>query len=246
MKRIISVLLSLIIITSFTMAYAEEMDAQFTLLDINTNTALASNKLSVEITLPDAVEGGTLIIAFYTDGVCTRVIAKDVSATNTVALSRQEFTITPNEIKLMLWEKGRIRPLSSAQDALTQEVCKKANNKVLTLLDGLFLTTNAIRSLIGQSDTSQSATDINFLLDAIDACATKAKNGEYAQNYLLTSEFCNREFSDELENIQGIFNSFPEGSKTTLENIYSSYLEDEYVTIIDSFMKFFNIDLNLI
>lgn len=245
MKRIISVLLSLIIIMSCTMAYAGEMEAKFELADISTNDALSSNKLKISITLPSAVEGGTLIVACYTDGACTNIFRKDMSTTNKFSIMRDEIIPTPDRIKLMLWEKGRIRPLSSAQDVLTQEVCESVNDNVLTLLDNLFLTTNAIRAQMGQSDTSQSAEDIRLLVDAIDSCATKAKDGEYSKKYLLTSDFCNREFSDELKSIQELYNSFPTASKDKLKTMYLSYLDDEYVIIIDNFMKFFKIDLDL-
>ncbi len=244
MKRIISVLLSLIIITACSVGYAEEMGAEFNLLAIDIDTPLASNMLNMNITLPDAVDGGTLIVAFYTDGECTKVVTKDVSTTNKISLARQTFTTTPNEIKLMLWEKDKLRPLASAQDALTQELRQKANARVLNLLDGLSSTSKAIRSMIGQSDNSVPATQIRALLDPIDTCITNVKEGGYIQNHLLTSEYCNREFSDEIENFRNNFNNITKETKDRINAIYlDPQFEDpeKHFENIKAFIAFLNI-----
>ncbi len=245
MKRIISLLLSFVIIMACSVACAEEMGANFELNDIDIDTPLASNRLSMVITLPSAVDGGTLIIAFYTAGVCTKVATRDVSTTNTISLSRQSFTATPDEIKLMLWEKGRIKPLSSAQIALTEEICQKANVRVLNLLDGLSSASSAFRKMIGQSDNSVPATQIRSLLDSIDTCITIVKGGGYIQNRLLTSEYCNKEFYNEIENVRNNFNSLTKETKDRIISILqNSEFEDpeKHLATIKSFIKFLNID----
>ena len=245
MKRIISVLLSLIIITSCTMAYAGEMGAEFSVDPIPNNKD--SNKLTLNITLQSPLKGGTLIIAFYTDGACTRVITcDDISTTNTIKLEDVKYTYTPDEIKLMIWEKGRIKPLSSAQNGLTDEVCEKANAKIFKLLDNLLPTTEAIRKLLPNNHPNKD--EIIGLLDPIDACANKAKKGEYGKNELLTAEYCKREFKKELIEIEKLFSESSEEARNLLWKYYQTQLDAEfpnegYSDTIGDFMGFFNVKI---
>lgn len=260
MKRIISVLLSLIIIMSCTMAYAEEMGAEFSIEAIPNN--YDGNYFKMNITLPEPVDGGTLIIAFYTDGVCTKIIKRDASSANEFTIDRKnaadrndaKYSITPDTIKLMLWEKDKIRPLYSAQNGLTAEVYKTANKEVLELLDNLLPTTTAIRKLLeGYSNKEKDIeavvkTEITSLIDAIDKCEAKAKKNGYGQNELLTAEYCKREFSEELIEIQRLYAKASEESKRVLNNYYSTDLDtnfsgEEYSEVISNFMGFFNIKI---
>lgn len=241
MKRIISVILSLFIIMSCSVGYAGEMNAEFSIDTIKNSND--SKEFVLNISLPSAVEGGTLIIAFYTKGICTGIITKDVSTTSSYKIRNVKYTITPDEIKLMLWEKGRIKPLSSAQNGLTNEVYQNANKKVLELLKDTPSATNAIRAHVGEDDTSDTAVEIRVILDAIDACVKKAVDGNYGQDELLTSEYCKREFSQDLTGIMNIYKASLPATRERLTNIYNSYLEDEYVDIITNFIGFFNVKI---
>ncbi len=260
MKRIISLLLSFVIIMACSVACAEELGAEFSIEAIPNN--YDGNYLKMNITLPEPVDGGTLIIAFYTDGVCTKIIKRDASSAREFTIDREndadrkdaKYSITPDTIKLMLWEKDKIKPLFSAQNGLTAQVYKTANKEVLELLDNLLPTTGAIRKLLeGYSNNNENIeatvkTEITNLLDAIDSCAVKATDGGYGQNELLTAEYCKREFSKGLIEIQGLYSNASNVSKDLLKNYYSTELEvhfsgEGYSRVISSFMGFFNIKI---
>jgi len=241
MNKVISALLLISLAFASFGASASELEslnANFSISPILNN--YATNEMTVNISLPSTVNGGTLLMAFYTDSATTKIIKYDTTDTNTFS-STVEFKKTPDEIKLFLWEAGRILPLRLSQNALDKSVITEANKDVVSLLSGVDDTANHIREYFLDTVNSDIDKEVDDILSALEVCASTALKDEYSKTHLLTSEYAKREFGKEAEKI---YSEMSNGALDRLWGIFMSpQLREPYATIISDFIGFFDFKL---
>ena len=236
-KRLYIILACLCLVLPSVNAFA--MNAEFSVTPIKQD--LDTKRLSFKVKIPETVADSTLYVAFYTDGVLT--LLTPLNSSTGVSFSKTvKYTVTPDDIRLMMWSKGSLKPLSESKDVLTEDVLSQANSLVEELLSMVEDTTDSIRDMLFPKSRPEDK-EIQEILNAIDACAQKAIKADYGKEHLLTSEFCKTMFEDELRNVQTLYSSASSKAKERLKNLYLNYLEPEYSDVIEDFMGFFDIKL---
>ena len=241
-KRFFAALICIALVLSSGVCMAHDMGATFSINAIKQNTD--SNRLVINITLPSVTENGTLMMCFYTGGVLTQTTTYDASKYSKFSSKTIKYISTPDEICLFLWDKGKLKPLSSSQSVLTEAVITAANTSVENLLSKVEATTDSIRELL-MPDARAEDNEILGLLRAIDDCAIAAMNSDFGKNHLLTSQFCSQQFRSELIYVQTLYNNSSSAAQERLKDLYLNYVEDEYADVITDFMGFFDIKVNL-
>lgn len=236
-KRLYIYLVCICLVLPSVNAFA--MNAEFSVTPIKQD--LDTKRLSFKVKLPNTVSNSTLYVAFYTDGVLSMLTPLDSSAATSFSKT-VKYSVTPDDIRLMMWSKGSLKPLSSSADVLTEATLSQANSLVEDLLSKVEDTTDSIRDLL-MPKTKPEDVEIQGILNAIDNCASKAIKADYGKEHLLTSDFCKTMFAEELKAVQSLYSSASSKAKERLENLYLNYLEDEYAEVITDFMGFFDIKL---
>lgn len=243
MKKILSVFICILIAMAGIEANAadlNELGAAFSITPIAKNSYIG--KLKIKITLPSATQNSTLMMVFYKNGKAEKITKFNASAATSFSNSFNTYNnFTPDEIKLFLWESGRLVPLSMSQSALTDEVILSANSEVLDLLDMVDNTTNHIRQFLVPANFSEDVKIASFLAD-IDTCASRVIEEGLGEKHLLTYEYFMEAFKTELESIKPLMND--KAVKDRLFVIYDSYVSETYIPIIEDMLGFFNISIN--
>ncbi len=165
--------------------------------------------LEISVTVPKTYADATVMAAFYTEGVLTKVIPVQISDTSPKGIVKfhmtsyadDELPPTPDEIKIFTWDTGSLKPLTLSHNVLTESVVSAANARI-----SLYV----LACILGEQSQS-SATDyirdnVNFeienhdkidaLLNKMDECAAIAY--EQRNTHLLTSEYARRLFYDDI------------------------------------------------
>lgn len=164
--------------------------------------------LEITITVPQIYQNSTVMMAFYTDGVMTKMMPVTISSSTkkgTVKFDMSNETgdglpPTPDSIKLFTWGTGGLKPITKSHELLTEEVISSANTRIVKYVLEYILGSSTQRSL-----TQYIRDNINFeaehdkidaLLDKMDECAAVAYAVKDTQ--LLTSEYARRMFFDDV------------------------------------------------
>ncbi len=201
--------------------------------------------LEITITVPQIYQNSTVMMAFYTDGIMTKIMPVTITASNkkgTVTFDMSNETDdglppTPDSIKLFTWGTGGLKPLTKSHELLTQQTISSANTRIVTYILEYILGINSKRSV-----TNYIRDNINFetehdkidaLLDKMDECATVAYAVKDTQ--LLTSEYARRMFYDD---VMEAFNTLEsdEVQKNEFIRIYSN-LNNGYETTVQDVFK---------
>ncbi len=203
-------------------AGSEDLNAQFSIEPIAKDSA--SQRFNVSISIPSAVSGSSLLMCFYTEGVLTGTTAFDSSSAKSFS-QRVKYNVSPDEIKLFMWQKGALKPIKKAQSVVTPELIEYANAEVVELLNAAPAAINHIRyNWILETDT-----DIIAILDKLQACVDEAK--PYADTHLLTSLFVRDTFKEELTEIQRLRNESDTKQMDKLESIILNDMGEHYETV---------------
>lgn len=242
MKKILSIFICILIAMAGIEVNASdlnELGASFSITPIANNSYMG--KLKIKITLPSATQNSTLMMVFYKDGKAEKITKFNALASTSFSNSFNTYNnFTPDEIKLFLWETGRLVPLSMSQNALTGEVISSANSEVLDLLDMVDNTTNHIRQFLVPAYFSEDVKIASFL-ENIDTCASRVIEEGLGEKHLLTYEYFMETFKAELESIKPLMND--QAVKERLFVIYDSYVSETYIPIIEDMLGFFNISI---
>lgn len=223
----------------------------------------SSNPIIFSVTVPNTYEGGILLAGFYTDGVLTKTVPLDVSSQTSFTELEFQATyedgdglpLTPDRIRLFTWGKNSLKPLTLADDVLTEEVITGANDYTVRYILARLLGENNMTSIIdlmrddvedgdyinGVSPSVKFAKVID-LLDEMESCARIAYNNR--STMLLTSESTKRLLNEEFTSLQSLIEevkSTPELNEE-LQRVYSS-LTATRKTVIERLCNFFDIDI---
>lgn len=217
MKKQICILLCVLILIAALPVCAQALDngvssASIDAINHHQPTTIygdhSDKPLKINITVPKLYSDGTVMAAFYTDGVMKKLVPVNISSTTKKATISFDITTgkddelppTPDSIKLFTWEQGRIKPLAKSHEILTKDVITAANARIVSNILDYILGTSSKKSI-----TKYVRDNINFetehdkidaLLDKMDECARLAD--EKKDKYLLTSEYAIRLFYDDV------------------------------------------------
>lgn len=206
--------------------------------------------LEITVTVPKTYTNSTVMAAFYTDGVMTKILPVTINSSTkkgTVKFDMSNETgdglpPTPESIKLFTWTKGGLKPLAKSHELLTGPTIATANARIISYVLEYIVGTASKRSV-----TQYVRDNINFetkhdkidaLLDRMDECAAVAYADKDTR--LLTSEYARRNFYDdvsaafnelEADPVQKnefirVYNSLNSGYETTVKDVFKrlSYL----------------------
>ena len=202
--------------------------------------------LEITVTVPEIHKNSTVMVAFYTDGIMTKMMPVTITASTkkgTVTFDMSNETDdglppTPDSIKLFTWSAGGLKPITKSHELLTSQNITSANTRIVTYVLDYILGVNSKRSV-----TQYVRDNINFetehdkidtLLDKMDECATVAYAVKDTQ--LLTSEYARRMFYDD---VMEAFNTLEsdEVQKNEFIRIYSNLNNGYETTVKDVFER---------
>lgn len=217
---------------------------------ISTDFNHSDRPLEITVTVPEMYENSTVMVAFYTDGVMTKMMPVTISSSTkkgTVKLDMSNevgdgLPATPDSIKLFTWSTGGLKPITKSHELLTSQTISSANARIVSEVLEYILGKGSKRSI-----TQYVRDNINFetehdkidaLLDKMDECAASAY--EVKDSQLLTSEYARRTFYDdvseafnelEADKVQKnefirVYNNLNSGYEPTVKNVFKrlSYL----------------------
>ncbi len=263
MKNLICLCLALVLSLS-CVANAQDMqsaDAVFTISSIRHDRS-PDQPLVFSVTLPKTYEDGILFVNMYTNGAFTKTILLDASSGTSFRNLQVPLTykdgdghiLTPDRIKLFVWNKNNLKPLCIQQDVLTDTVIENANSttvdNILVYLLGKNGKPNAITRLRtavigkeyapGETPPREKYLDILNLLDSMETCANIAYNNR--SSVLLTCESTKRLLDEEFDTLEGYVDIIKnkKEQKDELLRIYET-LTSNQKDALDKLLRFFDI-----
>ncbi|MBO5008957.1 MAG: hypothetical protein J6D26_08990 [Clostridia bacterium] len=260
-KKLLSLLLAgmLILSTACTASGAElEESGAVLTIDRITHYSNPQDPIIFNITVPTTYTDGILLAGFYTNGQMSKLEPLDISSKSKFSVKYQMtyedndgYPLTPDEIKLFIWNRGNLMPLTIATESesiLTSDIIEAANyctiNWMLNRILGTGSTTGVISALKSKIDPPENYPKIIYLLDLMKDAAQKAYN--IKSEKILTSEFTKRFLDDELQELKSVVEYIEsvETQKNALVNAYNTLNKTQKNTI-NYLFTFFGIEFNL-
>lgn len=216
--------------------------------------------LTMTLTIPEEHLNNALV-GFYTEGQLTQLSKLEAASQKfTLTLTKEDgdgLLKTPDEIKVFVWNKGKLIPLTKSTGLLEPDktgcnaAIESANYAMIkNLLKGFvdtgdnFITVTEF-FLLNNYFTSND-TVILRLLEIMENCAIEAD--KYKNTHLLTSEFGRRIFHDELSEVYELVQN--ESNKAQIDKFADVYLNlnndgaGKYKDYIDRLFNFLKIDID--
>ncbi len=265
MKKVLCALLAgtLFLSTAFCAEASALQDggASFT-IDAIRHDRNSSEPITFSVTVPNTYEGGILLAGFYTDGVLTKTIPLDVSSkTSFTGLQFQAtykdgdgLPLTPDRIRLYTWDKNSLKPLTLADDVLTEDVITEANDYTVRYILVHLLGENNKPNIVEKmrnsveehpeyNDSETRFAKVISLLNAMENCARVAYNNRTTM--LLTSEATKRLLDKEFTSLESLIDDVRNSPELSgeLQRVYSNSLTPGQKDVITSLGHFFDIDI---
>ncbi len=246
-------------------AVLQDGGASFT-IDAIRHDRKSSEPITFSVTVPNTYEGGILFASFYTDGVLTKTIPLDVSTQTSFTKLQFQATykdgdrlpLTPDRIRLFTWSRNNLKPLTLADDVLTEEVITQANDTTVSDILDYLLGENSRPNIIdkmriniiGQpyNSETQSPPSIRFakvieLLDAMKDCARMAYDNRTTM--LLTSEATKRLLNEKFNSLESLIEEVKntDALKDELIRALGTLTDRQQKVITEKLAHFFDIDL---
>jgi hypothetical protein len=191
-----------------------------------------------EIVVPET-SSHKLMLAFYNDGVISKITTFDISSKTTLKGRNNEilFDKTPEEIRFFTWDTNCLKPLRTSVNVLTPEVIEAANADVVTkfLTPAKKATANIRNNWLSSTDTA-----LYELMDLIDFFVDEVIKDK--DEHLLTSEYSRRVNAENFEILEGKVKALSKKDRDYLYEIYTNP-EFPYADCITSMMKFLNLKI---
>lgn len=241
MKKLLSIALTFAI-TLFGLPCMAGSGLQQSVTKFSLETITVDNyvpKLTfTEIVVPET-SSHKLMLAFYNDGVISKITTFDISAKTTLKGRNNEirFDKTPEEIRFFTWDTSSLRPVRTSVDVLTPDVIELANTDVVTkfLTPAKKATANIRNNWLSSTDT-----ELYDLMDLIDVFVDDVIKDK--DLHLLTSEYCRRVNTEKFTILENRVKALSKKDRDYLYEIYSNP-EFPYADCITSMMKFLNLKI---
>ncbi len=210
--------------------------------------------LTMTVTIPEEYLDNALI-GFYTEGQLTRLSKLEAASQEfTLTLTKEDgdgLLKTPDEIKIFVWNKGKLIPLTKSKGLLEPDetgcnlAIQNANYEMIRYFlkpfvdNGNSLTVTEFLSENYLSKEEDKDLVIKSLLNIMEKCANQAYS--YKDTHLLTSEFGRRMFYDELLEVYELLQDEEnKAQKDKLIDIWTSLINDGAKDKKDSLKLLFN------
>ncbi len=241
MKKLLSIALTFAItIFGLPCMAASDLPPSVTKFSLQTITVDNYNPkiYFTEIVVPET-SSHNLMLAFYNDGVISKITTFDISKNTTLKGRNIEvyYDKTPEEIRFFTWDTTSLKPVRTSVNVLTPELIEVLNADVVSkFLEPAKKATSWIRN----NELSSYQTDLYELMDLIDVFVDDVIKDK--DKHLLTSEYSRRVNAEKFEILE---NKVKALSKTDRDFLYGIYTNPEfpYADSITAMMKFLNLKL---
>ena len=254
MKKIISFLLSLVLVGTTCLA-SEPADVEFGFeVEKIEHYDDPTLPLNITVTIPQTFEGGTVLVTFYNNNSVSKVIPLDATAkTESIPFpvrykDGDGLPLTPDRVRLFLWNKGSLKPLAYSKDVLTSSVIETANYYTYNYILKYFVNrgnTKGIPDLMLASlDEPSKYPNVYSALQSLKECAQIANNNKLTT--LLTNESTKRLLGEKLDSLVSdleIIDNDKEQENELIRLRSAAKLTNKQNTAVDYLASFFNITL---
>lgn len=162
--------------------------------------------------------------------------------------------LTPDEIKIFIWDKTTLKPKTLCDNVLTPDVIKAANADVVESLSIIPEATERIRNrfLVWPEDVEDGLAEtwdehLFAIMDHLDACAEQAT--EDAETHLMTSLYAQSQYYDDLSQVRKLANNLTAQEQQTMDDLLSGSLNPvdfptKYYNALNYAMKFLDFSLS--
>lgn len=210
MLKKISAAVLLSCIVNITIACADCISDSTVTINIDTNTNVCTLGLVSEVTNNDGIPA-SLFVASYFEGRLMNVQTYSVNESKTVSdklickKSNVE-TVTPDSVKAYIWQSGTVKPLSETENVFSEVKLQNANK---TFMDNLAVMLSEIPKQKWAEGPEEE------IIAILKSCAIDVM--DFDGIYLLTPEFVQRYYYDELCDAKALYDTLTKDEKSKFQ-----------------------------